>query len=113
MAKLAVVSGDGTGIGARVAGALAEDGYDVIVVGRRPGPLAEVAATHPAITAVTADVADPDRVGAVVAAVDGRPVDAVVNAAGGFVGRTGDGLSDVADQWRAAFDSNVLTALVP
>jgi 3-oxoacyl-[acyl-carrier protein] reductase len=112
MSKLTVISGGGTGIGARVAGAFAADGHDVIVVGRRPGPLAEVAASHPAITAVTADVADPDQVGAVVAAVGGRPVDAVVNAAGGFVGRTGDALSDVADQWRAAYESNVLTAVV-
>jgi 3-oxoacyl-[acyl-carrier protein] reductase len=112
MTKLAVVSGGGTGIGARVAAAFAEDGYDVIVVGRRPEPLAEVAAAHPAISAVVADLADPDQVGKVVVAVGGRSVDAVVNAAGGFVGRTGDGLSGVADQWRAAFDSNVLTAVM-
>ena len=41
MARLAVVSGGGTGIGRATAGMLAGEGYDVIIVGRRPDVLTE------------------------------------------------------------------------
>jgi NAD(P)-dependent dehydrogenase (short-subunit alcohol dehydrogenase family) len=41
--KIALVTGAGTGIGRAVSVALAEDGYTVVVVGRRMQPLAEVA----------------------------------------------------------------------
>lgn len=110
--KLAVVSGGGTGIGAATAAALSSAGYSVLVVGRRAAPLEEVAASVPNVTPVVADVADPARVGAVVEAVGDRPVDVLVNNAGGFVGAEGSTLDDVVTQWRATFDTNVLTAVV-
>jgi NAD(P)-dependent dehydrogenase (short-subunit alcohol dehydrogenase family) len=45
--KIAVVTGAGTGIGAAVATALAIDGWLVVLAGRRPAPLEELAAAHP------------------------------------------------------------------
>ena len=113
MARLAVVSGGGTGIGRATAGMLAGEGYDVIIIGRRPDVLADaVKWIGPQASAVTADLVDPAQVAAVAEAVAGRPVDVLVNNAGAFV--TGDDTTPagVAAQWRATFDSNVITAVL-
>ncbi|GID26349.1 SDR family NAD(P)-dependent oxidoreductase [Paractinoplanes brasiliensis] len=113
MSRLAVVSGGGTGIGRSTAGMLAGEGYDVIIVGRRPEVLDEaVAWIGPQASAVTADVSDPAQVATVVTAVGDRPVDVLVNNAGAFVSGAGSTLDDIAAQWRANFDSNVLTAVL-
>jgi 3-oxoacyl-[acyl-carrier protein] reductase len=113
MARLAVVSGGGTGIGRATAGMLAGEGYDVIIVGRRPDVLAEaVKWIGPQATAVTADLADPDQIGAVVTAVAGRPVDVLVNNAGAFISADESTLAARAARWRATFDSNVITAVL-
>jgi NAD(P)-dependent dehydrogenase (short-subunit alcohol dehydrogenase family) len=45
--RVAVVTGAGSGIGAACALALARDGWTVVLVGRRSGPLQELAAEHP------------------------------------------------------------------
>lgn len=113
MSRLAVVSGGGTGIGRSTAGMLTGEGYDVIIVGRRPKVLDEaVSWIGPQASAVTADVSDPAQVAAVVAAVGERPLDVLVNNAGAFVPGARSTLDDVAAQWRANFDSNVLTAVL-
>ncbi|HEX2356799.1 MAG TPA: SDR family oxidoreductase [Micromonosporaceae bacterium] len=118
---LVVISGGGTGIGAAIARALALDGYDVVIVGRRKdvlaasaGRIAEVAGRPDAVSSVAADLTDPAEVGRVVEAVGGRPVDAVVNNAGGYLGGPSDegDLAAVADWWRRNLDSNVLTAVL-
>jgi NAD(P)-dependent dehydrogenase (short-subunit alcohol dehydrogenase family) len=44
--KVAVVTGAGTGIGAAAAVALASDGWVVVVAGRRPKPLTDLAGAH-------------------------------------------------------------------
>ncbi|GIG89774.1 SDR family NAD(P)-dependent oxidoreductase [Plantactinospora endophytica] len=117
--RLAVVSGGATGIGAAVAAGLAEDGYDIIVVGRRADLLAKAADRIGAecgrpgsVEAVPADLADPAQLGRVVEAVGGRTVDVVVNNAGGYLGGDSSTLHGVAAQWRANLDSNVLTAVL-
>ena len=113
MARLAVVSGGGTGIGRATAGMLAGEGYDVIIVGRRPDVLtAAVKWIGPQAAAVAADLTAPDQVAAVVRAVAGRPVDVLVNNAGAYV--TGDDSSPaaVAAHWRATLDANVTTAVL-
>jgi NAD(P)-dependent dehydrogenase (short-subunit alcohol dehydrogenase family) len=113
MTRLAVVSGGGTGIGKATAGMLAGEGYDVIIVGRRPEVLADaVKWIGPQASSVVADVSDPDQVGAVVAAVGGRAVDVLVNNAGAFISGDDSTPGALAARWRASFDSNVLTAVL-
>jgi 3-oxoacyl-[acyl-carrier protein] reductase len=113
MARLAVISGGGTGIGRATAGMLAGEGYDVIIVGRRPDVLADaVKWIGPQATAVAADLADPGQTAAVVEAVGGRPVDVVVNNAGAYVGGDDSTPAGLAAHWRANFDANVITAVL-
>ncbi|MEV6634082.1 SDR family oxidoreductase [Actinoplanes sp. NPDC051470] len=111
--RLGVVSGGGTGIGRAIAGMLAGEGYDVIIVGRRPEVLADaVTWVGPQASAVTADLADPDQVGRVVDAVGGRPVDVLVNNAGAFVAGDDSTPRGLVEHWRANLDSNVTTAVL-
>ncbi|GIE68859.1 MULTISPECIES: SDR family NAD(P)-dependent oxidoreductase [Actinoplanes] len=113
MTRLAVVTGGGTGIGRSVAGMLAGEGYDVIIVGRRPEVLADaVKWIGPQASPVTADVSDPAQIPAVVEAVAGRPVDVLVNNAGAYLAGDESTLDGVAARWRANLDSNVLTAVL-
>ncbi|GAB3952609.1 hypothetical protein GCM10027614_56570 [Micromonospora vulcania] len=65
-----------------------------------------------AVTAVTADLTDPEQLDRVLAAVGDRPVDVVVNNAGGYLGGDTGTLAGVAAQWRANLDANVLTAVL-
>lgn len=101
MNGVAVVTGAGSGIGAAVARALLDDGWRVALAGRRTERLDAVAAGHAgadgradegtgggsgtALTVAT-DVADPDSVAALFAAVVDRwgRVDLLVNNAGTF-----------------------------
>jgi 3-oxoacyl-[acyl-carrier protein] reductase len=113
MTRLAVISGGGTGIGKATAGMLAGEGYNVIIVGRRPDVLADaVKWIGPQASSVVADVSDPDQVGAVVSAVGGRAVDVLVNNAGAYVGGDDSTSASLAAHWRANFDSNVITAVL-
>lgn len=113
MTRLAVVTGGGTGIGRATAGMLAGEGFDVIIVGRRPEVLADaVKWIGPQASAVTADAADPAQVHKVVEAVAGRPLDVLVNNAGAYLAGDEDTLDGVAARWRANLDSNVLTAVL-
>ncbi|MER7893533.1 SDR family NAD(P)-dependent oxidoreductase [Micromonospora sp. NPDC094482] len=117
--RVAVVSGGGTGIGAAVARTLAGDGYDVLIVGRRADVLSATAerigaecGRPAAVSAVTADLTDPEQLDRVVAALGGRTVDVVVNNAGGYLARDTDTLAGAAAYWRANLDANVLTAVL-
>jgi 3-oxoacyl-[acyl-carrier protein] reductase len=113
MARLAVVSGGGTGIGRATAGMLAGEGYDVVIVGRRESVLADaVRWIGPQASAVTADLADPAQVAAVAGAVGDRAVDVLVNNAGAYVPGDDSTPAGLAAHWRANFDSNVLTAVL-
>jgi 3-oxoacyl-[acyl-carrier protein] reductase len=114
MPRQVVVTGAGTGIGRAIAGRFAADGDEVVVTGRRAGPLDDAAAAlGPTVRAVPFDAADP---AAVEAALDHLPdrVDVLVNNAGGnpdFDVPEADGLAAVLAGWRANLDSNLLTAV--
>ncbi len=64
MSRIAVVTGAGTGIGSGAATALAADGWLVVLAGRRPAPLQELASAHPdlLLDPVPTDVSDEDSV---------------------------------------------------
>ena len=72
--SLAVVTGAASGIGAAVCARFRADGWEVVGVDRTPG--------SPVDGIVAADITDPDALAAAVGALDGRPVDALVCAAG-------------------------------
>jgi NAD(P)-dependent dehydrogenase (short-subunit alcohol dehydrogenase family) len=80
----ALVTGGGTGIGAAIARSLAEAGAAVSLVGRRPEPLAEVAARLPHAKAITADVTSEAQTQAMVEAARAAhgPIDILVANAG-------------------------------
>jgi len=85
-ARVAVVTGAGTGIGRATALALLGAGYQVVLVGRRAEPLLEVAAAGPGarVLAVPTDVARPEAVDALFARVrqDFGRIDVLFNNAG-------------------------------
>ena len=104
MAKVAVVTGASSGIGAATAGALAADGFRVVLGARRLERVEEVAAQVGG-EALALDVTDPDSVEDFVARVP--RCDVLVNNAGGALG-----LGPLAEadegQWRTMYESNVL-----
>ncbi|CAM3829911.1 SDR family NAD(P)-dependent oxidoreductase [Tsukamurella ocularis] len=121
MKRRAVVTGGGTGIGRAIAHRLASDGNDVIIVGRREGVLREAAAAIAAdvgtdrVLAETADLTDPDSVGALADRIGaGGAVDVLVNNVGGNPARDGapDTLAAVADSYATTFRLNVITAVL-
>jgi NADP-dependent 3-hydroxy acid dehydrogenase YdfG len=105
-ARVVLVTGASSGIGAAIARSAARAGATVIAAARRVDRLARLAAEHTAVTPLALDVADPAapaRAADAIAARHGR-LDALINAAGimraGFVG-----VDDPAD-WVPAFETN-------
>jgi NAD(P)-dependent dehydrogenase (short-subunit alcohol dehydrogenase family) len=107
----AVVTGGGSGIGAACAARLARSGNMVVLVGRRPEPLAEVAGrigeAGGVAHAFPADIRDWDRLGELREAIDGWSgrLDVLVNAAGGQFHAPAERLTPNA--WRAVVDTNL------
>jgi len=83
--RVALVTGAGSGIGAAVSKRLARHGFAVVLVGRRPEPIADLADQlgEPAI-ALAADVGSPDDAARAIAATVDRfgGLDVLVNGAG-------------------------------
>jgi NAD(P)-dependent dehydrogenase (short-subunit alcohol dehydrogenase family) len=110
-AKVAVVTGAGSGIGRAVAVELLRAGWSVALAGRRTGTLEETAALVPeaASLAVRTDVARPEDVAALFTAAVGRfgRVDLLFNNAGTF-GPGGVPVEDLPyDAWRHVVDTNL------
>ena len=112
--RVAVVTGAGSGIGAASATALVEDGWRVVLAGRRPQPLAVLAAPRPGrMHPVPTDVTDEASVQALFAATvaeHGR-VDLLFNNAGvGSFERTLDEIP--LEEWRAVLEVNLTGAFL-
>jgi 3-oxoacyl-[acyl-carrier protein] reductase len=115
-----LVSGGGSGIGRAVARRFALAGDDVTIIGRRQHALLEAAGEITAagapgrVSTMVGDLSRPDDVErvAATAAADGRPVDVLVNNAGGVADATRESLAGVAADWVAELAGNVLTAVL-
>ena len=110
-AKVAVVTGAGSGLGRCFATALLGDGFSVALVGRRTQLLEETAALSPArggALVLPADVAEPAAVAEVFGAVVARwgRVDVLVNNAGTF-GPSGDVDELDVEEWRRTVEVNL------
>lgn len=121
MPRVAVVSGGGTGIGRAVASELAAGGADVVILGRRPGPLRDAAdAINGEVGAsrVTFIPANLSQVDDVRKATDQiltvhSTVDILVNNAGGnFAPHQPEDLEQVREHWEANISGNVLPAVL-
>lgn len=104
MAKVAVVTGASSGIGAAAARALARDGFQVVLGARRLERLEEIA-VETGGEAVALDVADPTSVEALAARLP--RCDVLINNAGGAHGLEPLGEADE-DNWRTMYEANVL-----
>ena len=110
--KVAVVTGAGSGIGKAVALALAGEGYDVVLAGRRAEALERTAreghSGRSQLLPVPTDVTDPTSVRALFDRTKetfGR-VDLLFNNAG--IGAPGVSLDELTvEQWRAVVDTNL------
>jgi NAD(P)-dependent dehydrogenase (short-subunit alcohol dehydrogenase family) len=105
-AKVALVTGGGTGIGAAVARRLASDGFRVCVTGRRREPLEAVAAEIGGL-ALGADTSNEEEVARLVAAVAEQlaPVSALVCCAGASAG--GTVLEQTLERWQRVLATNL------
>ncbi len=102
------VTGAGSGIGAACARAFLDAGWNVALMGRREGALAQVAAAHECALVIPCDVSDEAQVDAAFAAIHARfgRLDVLFNNAGIM---TAPALIDELPvaQWRAAVDVNL------
>ncbi len=110
--KHALVTGGGTGIGAAIAIALADNGAAVTIAGRRDAPLREIAQTNANIAPVCADVTDEDAVVTMFTGARAQhgPVDIVVanagNAESAPIAKTS------LDNWQASLSVNLTGAFL-
>lgn len=112
-ARIAVVTGAGSGIGRAVTRALLDDGFLVALAGRREDALRETASEHPRALVVPTDVTVPAEVEALFARVVetwGR-VDVLFNNAGAFGPTASAADIDVAD-WERTMAVNVTGAML-
>ena len=109
-ARRALVTGASTGIGAATVRLLRSHGWEVVATARRVERL-EALAAETGCTWVAADLQEPDDVERLAREVlDGGPVDAVVNNAGGALGV--DPVAEgSAQEWATMYERNALAAL--
>jgi NADP-dependent 3-hydroxy acid dehydrogenase YdfG len=105
--RVAVVTGASAGIGEATARTLAGQGFHVVCVARREGPI-KALADEIGGTAIVADVTDDEAVTALAGALD--RVDVLVNNAGGARGLEPVAEADL-EHWRWMWESNVLGTL--
>ena len=110
-AKVAIITGAGTGVGRAAALALLGDGYKVVLAGRRSGPLESVAQESGAqdrVMPMPTDVSDPDSVERLFTACVKRygRLDVTFNNAG--ANAPGIALEDLSfEQWQGVINVNL------
>src|SRR5207253_4229547 len=111
--KIAIVTGAGSGIGRAVSLALHDDGWSVVVAGRRLNELEKTAGQRPRMLVVPTDVGKPDAVRALFSKTTetfGR-LDLLFNNAG--TGAPGVPMEDLTyEQWMAVVDANLTGAFL-
>lgn len=107
MKPIAVVTGASSGIGAATALLLAENGFHVVAVARRPERLAELAARNNDIETLVIDVTSQQDVAVLTERLSGKPVEVLVcNAGGAF---DFDAVIDSDPElWMKTYDVNVV-----
>jgi NAD(P)-dependent dehydrogenase (short-subunit alcohol dehydrogenase family) len=115
--KVALITGAGSGIGRAIAIQLTNDGYSVVLAGRRREPLeetAQLAGTEPGrLLVFPSDVAKPQEVAALFDATAARfgRLDLLFNNAGIFTPAAS--LEEVSlEHWKAAIDVNLTGAFL-
>src|SRR5580704_13125966 len=102
---VALVTGGGTGLGLAIARGLAEDGYDLAIASRSEAHLSEgarvLSGSAASVMTFPVDVRDPERVAAMVEAVDQRfgRLDLLVNNAAGNFAAPAESITP--NGWRA------------
>lgn len=107
MAKIALVTGASSGIGAATARRLVVEGFEVVAAARRKDRLDELAA-EAGVRPVVLDVTSDASVAALADSVD--QLDVLVNNAGGAFGLAPIAEADPSD-WQRMYDTNVLGSL--
>jgi NAD(P)-dependent dehydrogenase (short-subunit alcohol dehydrogenase family) len=114
VARVALVTGAGSGIGRAASLALADAGFTVVLTGRRVGLLEEAAAiANNGAVAIACDVRDPEMVARLFAEIEERfgRLDLLFNNAG--IGAPGVLLEELeVDDWRAVVDTNLTGAFL-
>jgi NAD(P)-dependent dehydrogenase (short-subunit alcohol dehydrogenase family) len=115
--KVAVVTGGGSGIGRATAIALAREGYEVVIAGRKPEMLDETAklaeGSGQRITTVPTDVTDPAAILALFAAVKAKfgRLDLLFNNAG--TSARAIPMEELSvEQWKRVVDTNLTGAFL-
>ncbi|PJM73238.1 oxidoreductase [Bifidobacterium primatium] len=108
--RTAVVTGASSGIGAATVRTLTAEGWTVFALARREGKLAALA-EETGCTPVVADITDEESTSAAVETIlAAGPVKALVNCAGGAIGKDPVATANL-DDWRAMYELNVLGTL--
>jgi short-subunit dehydrogenase len=108
----AIVTGASTGIGLELARCCAKDGYDLLIAADEPEIEAaadELRRLGTTVEAVQADLATTDGVDDMMAAADGRPIDALLANAGRGLGNAF--LDQDFDEARRVIDTNITGTL--
>src|ERR687885_519217 len=117
-ARIAVITGGGTGIGAACAARLSADGYQVVLVGRRREVLERTAeavrSDGGAASVAPADLSDPrqGQTPADLVRADFGRVDVLVNNAGAPATPEGSSLRELSDAWLRTFQANTVSAVL-
>lgn len=117
--KVALVTGGGSGLGQAIALSLADAGADVVICGRRTGPIDETRAMIEAkgrrALAISCDVTDETQVNAMISSTIGAfgRLDILVNNAGRGGDTRGKTFPDYTlDDWHAGIDGSLTSAFL-